>query len=48
MTDNGVSIVCGFGVVYRCVHWFDKANDVALFFGLLGCCSLREVWRMLP
>lgn len=46
--DSGVSIVCGFVAVYSFVHWFDKACSVALFFGLLGCCRLREVWRMLP
>lgn len=48
MTDSGVSVVCGFGVVYRFVHWFDKADRFALSFGLLGCCRLGEIWRMLP
>lgn len=48
MTDSGVSIVCSFGVVYRFVRWFDETSGVALFFGLLGCCRLREGWRMLP
>lgn len=48
MTDSGVSVVCGFGVVYRFVCWFDEAYGVALFLGLLACCRLREVWRTLP
>lgn len=48
MMSSGVSVVCAFGVVCRFVHWFDKASGVAPVWGLLDCCSLRKVWRMLP
>lgn len=47
MMNSGVLVVNGFGVVYRFMNWFGKANFVALFFGLLGCCRLGEAWRPL-
>lgn len=45
--NSGVLVICGFGVVYGFMNWFGKASGAARFFGLLGCCRLREAWRLL-